>query len=76
LIWGCGLRGRRCGGGRFARGRPDYDTHSATQSVVTATGAKASKEPPPRTSFDADVVNQSALVVLGDLGEMIAFKVQ
>jgi hypothetical protein len=46
-----------------------YDIDSAAWSEVTATAVDASNEPCPRGWFDADVVNQSEIVVLGGLGE-------
>ena len=46
-----------------------YDIDSATWSEVATTGADALNEPAPRGWFDADVVSQSQILVLGGLGE-------
>ncbi|KAH8595098.1 hypothetical protein B0O99DRAFT_512597 [Bisporella sp. PMI_857] len=45
-----------------------YDIDSAAWSEVV-TSTDASNEPPPRGWFDADVVRQSEILVLGGLGE-------
>ncbi|KFZ04223.1 hypothetical protein V502_10313 [Pseudogymnoascus sp. VKM F-4520 (FW-2644)] len=46
-----------------------YDIDSATWSEIKANGASAFDEPAPRGWFDADVINQSDVLVLGGLGE-------
>lgn len=46
-----------------------YDIDSATWSEVVAEGVDTSNKPAPRGWFDADVVSQSEILVLGGLGE-------
>lgn len=46
-----------------------YYIDSATWSKVAAKGADASNGPPPRGWFDADVISQSEILVVGGLGE-------
>jgi Galactose oxidase, central domain len=46
-----------------------YDIGSTTWSKVAVKGADGSNEPPSRGWFDADVINQSATLVVGGLGE-------
>jgi hypothetical protein len=57
------------GAGRMLADVWAYDIDSATWSEIAAKGADACSESSPRGWFDADVANQSEILVLRGLGE-------